>query len=136
MTTKHFTVTIGNKKPLAQPPYDVEPNVVIHSITIDTYHETYGNIQIVIHKYENPQLRNGISVQTDCGKTHQNSKGFIMEYQDYKQFSIPKLGSKKDIAAFNADKMLPVSKNVREIFHYEFSEDTEITFLQQKVSTN
>ena len=133
MTTEHFTVTIGNKQPKPQPPYHKEGNVILHSITIASYHEIYGNIKIVIYKYENPQLRNEIVVHTAHALTHQNTKGFIMEYQDYKQFSIHKLGSKKDIPAFNADKMPPTSQKVSETFHYEYSEPVNITFLQQKV---
>lgn len=130
--TSEFTVTVGKKLAESCYPY-TEDNLVDYSLTIKTFHETYGNIEINLYKYVNPQIRNGISMRTDNKITHENSKGFIMQYQDSKQFSISKLGSKKDIANFDKTKIPNLKKKKEEEFTYKNNVRKNHKFLQQQV---
>ena len=128
--TEKFTVSIGKAQAPPVYPYTEEQETV-YSLTIKTYHETYGNIEVVLHKYSNPQVRNGISMYTERKLTHENSKGFIMHFQHYKQFSIHKLGSKKDIANFDKAKVPRKRKQVTEEFLYPGTGTQNLRFLQQ-----
>ncbi len=56
-----------------------------------------------------------------------------MHYQDYKQFSLRKLGSKEDIADFDEAKVPSLENKVTEEFNYEDSGLKKHTFLQQPV---
>jgi hypothetical protein len=128
--TDKFTVFVGKEQAPPAYPYTEEQETV-YSLTIETYHETYGNIEVVLHKYVNPQMRNGISMRAEKELTHENSKGFIMHFQHYKQFSIHKLGSKKDIANFDKAKVPRKRKEVKEDFVYQERGTKNLRFLQQ-----
>ena len=128
--TDKFTVSVGKAQAPPVYPY-TEGQETVYSLTINTYHETYGNIEVVLHKYLNPQVRNGICMYTDKKLTHENSKGFIMHFQHYKQFSIHKLGSKKDIANFDKAKVPSKKKQVTEEFIHPGTGTQNLRFLQQ-----
>ena len=128
--TDKFTVSVGKEQAPPAYPYTEEQETV-YSLTIETYHETYGNIEVVLYKYVNPQIRNGISMRTEKELTHDNSKGFIMHFQHYKQFSVRKLGSKKDIANFDKTKVPRKRKEVTEEFVYPERGTKNLRFLQQ-----
>ena len=129
--TEKFTVSVGTEQAPLSYPYNEELNEAVYSLTIETFHETYGNIKVVLNKYINPQVRNGIHMHTEKKLTHKNSKGFIMHFQDYKQFSIRKLGSKQDIADFDKAKVPSMKKEVTEEFKYQNTGTKNLKFLQQ-----
>ena len=129
--TEKFTVSVGTEQAPLSYPYNEELNETVYSLTIETFHETYGNIKVVLNKYVNPQVRNGIHMHTEKKLTHKNSKGFIMHFQDYKQFSIRKLGSKQDIADFDKAKVPSMKKEVTEEFKYQNTGTKNLKFLQQ-----
>tara|TARA_Y100000817_G_C16801030_1_gene519645 strand:+ start:9 stop:953 length:945 start_codon:yes stop_codon:yes gene_type:complete len=133
MVTKYFKVTVGKDDAPLTYPYNKEKNEPTYSLTIETFHNTYGNIKVTLNKYVNPQIRNGIHMQTENKLTHENSKGFIMHFQDYKQFSIHKLGSKKDIADFDKTKVPGLENKVTEEFNYGSSGVKSLVFYQQPV---
>ena len=54
-----------------------------------------------------------------------------MHFQHYKQFSIHKLGSKKDIANFDKAKVPRKRKEVKEEFLYQERGTKNLRFLQQ-----
>tara|TARA_A100001015_G_C15021886_1_gene728431 strand:- start:401 stop:2962 length:2562 start_codon:yes stop_codon:yes gene_type:complete len=128
--TDKFSVSIGTERAPLTYPY-TEQQETVYSLTIETFHETYGNIKVVLHKYKNPQIRNGIHMYTENKLTHENSKGFIMHFQHYKQFSIRKLGSKKDIDSFDKAKVPGRKKQVTEEFVYPERGTKNLRFLQQ-----
>ena len=70
-------------------------------------------------------------METERKLSHYNAKGCLMGFQHVKNFSINKLGSKKDIYDYNTKRLGRV-KTVKEEFIYSKSNTTEyIKFLQQ-----
>ena len=121
---------MGKKSTQTIAPYHKEQNEVVYSITINTHHEAYGDIEITLYKYVNPQIRNGISMRTTHEMTRENAKGLILGYQPSKNFSIHKLGSKNDIVAYNPTTK--AAKKITETFNYEsMGGKTKISFLQE-----
>ena len=133
MSTDAFTVRMGRREAQSVAPYHKEKNKVLYSITITTHHEAYGEIEVTLFKYANPQIRNGISMRTSRKMTRENAKGLILGYQPSKNFSIHKLGSKKDIVAYGEEaQTASTAKKVMETFDYESSgKQAQIHFLQE-----
>ena len=115
-------------------PYNRGQDRVIYMLEIKTFNETYGNIVINLYKFENPQLRNGITIRTNKRITHKNSKGCILQFQDTRNFTIKKLGSRKDILDYNTKKSRVVRKVSENFVYYnqKTSKSVNIEFLQQK----
>ena len=134
MSTDAFTVRMGRRAAQLVAPYHKEKNKVLYSITITTHHEAYGEIEVTLFKYANPQIRNGISMRTSRKMTRENAKGLILGYQPSKNFSIHKLGSKKDIVAYGEEaQTVSAAKKVMETFDYESSDkQAQIHFLQEQ----
>ena len=134
MSTDAFTVRMGRREAQSVAPYHKEKNKVLYSITITTHHEAYGEIEVTLFKYANPQIRNGISMRTSRKMTRENAKGLILGYQPSKNFSIHKLGSKKDIVAYGEEaQTASTAKKVMETFDYESSDtQSQIHFLQEQ----
>jgi len=134
MSTDAFTVRMGRREAQSVAPYHKEKNKVLYSITITTHHEAYGEIEVTLFKYANPQIRNGISMRTSRKMTRENAKGLILGYQPSKNFSIHKLGSKKDIVAYGEEaQAVSAAKKVMETFDYESSsKQAQIHFLQEQ----
>ena len=120
-----FTVKVGGEQIITMDQQG-KTGKALYTVSINTYHETYGDITIELYKFENPQWRNGIMMRTNKRITHENSKGLILAFQHAKNFTIKKLGSKKDILDFDTKKVFN-AKEVVEEFSYIEEEDAEIT---------
>ena len=120
-----FTVKVGGEQIITMDKQG-KTGKALYTVSINTHHETYGDIAIELYKFENPQWRNGIMMRTSKRITHENSKGFILGFQHAKNFTIKKLGSKKDILDFDTKKVFN-AKEVVEEFSYIEEEGAEIT---------
>ena len=120
-----FTVKVGGEQIITMDKQG-KTGKALYTVSINTHHETYGDIAIELYKFENPQWRNGIMMRISKRITHENSKGFILGFQHAKNFTIKKLGSKKDILDFDTKKVFN-AKEVVEEFSYIEEEGAEIT---------
>jgi hypothetical protein len=118
-----FAVKVGGKQTVTM---WHKKDDALYTVSIATHHETYGDIAIELYKFENPQWRNGIMMCTSKRITHKNSKGLILGFQHAKNFTIKKLGSKKDILDFDTKKISNVKEVVEEFSHIK-AKGAEIT---------
>jgi hypothetical protein len=122
-----FTVKVSGEQLIPMDAHASEfAGKALYTVSINTCHEIYGNIAIELYKFENPQWRNGIMMRTSKRITHENSKGLILGFQHAKNFTIKKLGSKKDILDFDTKKVFNAKEVVEEFSHIK-AKGAEIT---------
>ena len=86
-------------------------------IRIITQNKTYGKILIDLFKYNNPQIRNALNIETYNDINKYNSRGALLGNQNIFNITLNKIDSKKKIAEF----IIKNSKNIlKEYFIDEY----------------
>ena len=92
-SNREFNITVNNNNgsKVSLEPYVDE--IYTKEIVIETSSLAYGQVQIRLYVFDNPQIRTGIRFTTDTNINQFNSAGLIVKYTDLNDLIVPAINN-------------------------------------------